>query len=207
MTVFIGVEGCYRFLNRVWRLAAGFHTRIKDVEPDNQADNKEDKELRRLIHSTIKKVTEDISQRFNFNTAISGIMEMVNGLYHYKDNVAEEQQNLALVKFGLKSLVLLLAPFAPHVAEELWVNLGGDFSVHIQEWPKYDPASLEMDEITLVIQVNGKVRDKLDVPKDISREDLEAKVMSEPRIAKHLEGKKVVKTIVVPGKLVNIVVK
>jgi leucyl-tRNA synthetase len=202
-----GVEGCYRFLNRVWRLAAGFHTRIKDVEPDNQADNKEDKELRRLIHSTIKKVTEDISQRFNFNTAISGIMEMVNGLYHYKDNVAEEQQNLALVKFGLKSLVLLLAPFAPHVAEELWVNLGGDFSVHIQEWPKYDPASLEMDEITLVIQVNGKVRDKLDVPKDISREDLEAKVMSEPRIAKHLEGKKVVKTIVVPGKLVNIVVK
>ena len=164
-----GVEGCYRFLNRVWRLVEGFYAKVKDLESNNQALSKEDKELRRIIHSTIKKVTEDIEQRFNFNTAISAIMELVNGLYHYKDNVSENEQNLALVKFGLKNLVLLLAPFAPHISEELWANLGGNQSVHLQNWPEYDPASLEMDEITLVVQVNGKLRDKISVPKGISR--------------------------------------
>jgi len=202
-----GVEGCYRFLNRVWRLVEGFYAKVKDLESNNQALSKEDKELRRIIHSTIKKVTEDIEQRFNFNTAISAIMELVNGLYHYKDNVSENEQNLALVKFGLKNLVLLLAPFAPHISEELWANLGGNQSVHLQNWPEYDPASLEMDEITLVVQVNGKLRDKISVPKGISREDLEAKVLAEPKISKHLAGKEVVKVIIVPEKLVNLVVK
>jgi leucyl-tRNA synthetase len=202
-----GVEGCYRFLNRVWRLVEGFYAKVKDLESNNQALSKEDKELRRIIHSTIKKVTEDIEQRFNFNTAISAIMELVHGLYHYKDNVSENEQNLALVKFGLKNLVLLLAPFAPHISEELWANLGGNQSVHLQNWPEYDPASLEMDEITLVVQVNGKLRDKISVPKGISREDLEAKVLAEPKISKHLAGKEVVKVIIVPEKLVNLVVK
>lgn len=202
-----GVEGCYRFLNRVWRLVASYYPKVKDVQPCNEAFSTEDKELRRIIHSTIKKVTEDISQRFNFNTAISAIMEMVNSLYHYNDTVAEDKQNLALIKFGLKNLVLLLAPFAPHISEELWQHLGGSFSVHQESWPSYDPASLEMDEITLVIQINGKVRDKLDVPKNISKEDLQAKVLAEPRIKKYIEGKEVVKVVIVPGKLINVVVK
>jgi leucyl-tRNA synthetase len=134
-------------------------------------------------------------------------MEMVNGLYQYRDNISEAEQNLPLVKNGLKHLVLLLAPFAPHIAEELWEALGGTGSVHLESWPKFDPSALEMDEVNIVVQVNGKVRDKLDVLRGISEEELKAKVLSEPKIAKHIEGKQIVKVISVPDKLINIVVK
>ncbi|WP_227767568.1 leucine--tRNA ligase [Zhaonella formicivorans] len=202
-----GVEGCFRFLNRVWRLVYSYADRLARVEEGNQVSTKADKELRRLIHATVKKVTEDVGQRFNFNTAISAIMEMVNGLYQYRDNISEAEQNLPLVKNGLKHLVLLLAPFAPHIAEELWEALGGTGSVHLESWPKFDPSALEMDEVNIVVQVNGKVRDKLDVLRGISEEELKAKVLSEPKIAKHIEGKQIVKVISVPDKLINIVVK
>lgn len=202
-----GVEGCFRFLNRVWRLVYSYADKLSQVEAGNEVRTKEDKELRRVIHATIKKVTDDIGERFNFNTAISAIMEMVNSLYHYKDSVAEEDQNLSLVKTGLRSLSLLLAPFAPHIAEELWEALGGKESVHLQPWPEYLPAALVMDEISLVVQVNGKVRGKIEVPKDIEEEELKKQIMADSKIAKYLEGKQVVKFIIVPGKLVNIVVK
>lgn len=204
-----GVEGCFRFLNRVWRLVYSYDAKLKQVAAPCVSNGltKDDKELRRLIHATIKKVTEDIAQRFNFNTAISAIMELVNGLYQYRDNVDHSVQNLALVKSGLQNLVLLLAPFAPHIAEELWAVLGGKESVHLQRWPEHDPSALELDQVSMVVQVNGKVRDKLDVARGTGEAELQNKVLAEPKISKHLAGKQVIKVIVVPDKLINIVVK
>lgn len=202
-----GVEGCFRFLNRVWRLVYSYHQQVQNIEPVDQAGDNADKELRRIIHSTIKKVTEDVGKRFNFNTAISAIMELVNSLQHYRDQKANGQENLALVRFGLEKLVLLLAPFAPHIAEELWQALGKESSVHLESWPTYDEKALEQDEVTVVIQVNGKVRGRVNLPKDMPQEELKPLVLEEKRVQDFIAGKEIVKFIVVPNKLVNIVVK
>ncbi|NLL19458.1 MAG: class I tRNA ligase family protein, partial [Clostridia bacterium] len=134
-------------------------------------------------------------------------MELVNSLQHYRDQVSADQVNLPLVRFGLERLVLLLAPFAPHIAEELWHELGKETSVHLENWPVYDEKALEQAEVTVVLQVNGKVRERLNVPKDLPQEELKPIVLAEHKIQKLLEGKEIVKFIVVPNKLVNIVVK
>lgn len=202
-----GVEGCYRFLNRVWRLVYSYHDQVRNVQARDEADNDRDRELRRSIHACIKKVTADVSKRFNFNTAISAIMELVNHLQHYREQAAAGAVNLPLVRFGLERLVLLLAPFAPHIAEELWHQLGKETSVHLESWPAYDEQALEQDQVTIVVQVNGKVKDRLDVPKDLPQEELKPLVLAEKRIEKLVAGKELVKFIVVPNKLVNIVVK
>lgn len=199
-----GVEGAYRFINRVWRLVQDYVPQVNDVEPTTKSDGLvgEDKELRRVMHQTLAKVTYDI-ERFNFNTAISAIMEYVNAFYHYK----EKGENMALCREGLEKLVLMLAPFVPHVAEELWEMLGGTGSVHREPWPQVDEAALRVEEITIVLQVNGKVRDRVDVPVDISEEELKELVLSRETLAPYIAGKTVVKVIIVPRKLVNVVVK
>lgn len=148
-------------------------------------------------------MTEDIEKRFNFNTAISAIMELVNALYQYKDN---EHQNLAVVKEALKALVLVLSPFSPHIAEELWEAIGGEGSVHQQQWPKYDEEALVKDEIEIVVQINGKVRERAMVPSGAGPDEMKTVAMSLDRIQEMLAGKTVRKVIAVPGKLVNIVV-
>ncbi|MDD3839069.1 MAG: leucine--tRNA ligase [Clostridia bacterium] len=200
-----GVEGCYRFLNRVWRLV----TEIKDVFVEYNIDqnklDKEDKRLRYATHSAIKKVTEDIDKRFNFNTAISAIMELVNSIYHYKENI--EDVNRDVLSEAAEKLLLLLSPFTPHIAEELWHNLGKQTSVHQMEWPEYDEAALVKEEIEIVIQVNGKVKDRVKMPADVDKESMENIAKQSDKIKTILSGKDVVKTIVVPKKLVNIVVK
>jgi leucyl-tRNA synthetase len=200
-----GVEGCYRFLNRVWRLVGSLLEELKDVLADEAAETKADKELRRLANYTVKKVTEDIGLRFNFNTAISAIMELVNGIYTYKDEV--EVKNLPLLKTSLEKVVLLLAPFAPHMTEELWSVFGHEYSIHQAKWPTYVDEYLILDEVSVVVQINGKVRDKVDVPRGMTQNDLEARVKQEAKIANFLEGKTIVKVIAVPDKLINIVIK
>src|SRR5690606_11289172 len=142
----------------------------------------------------------------NFNTAISAIMELVNGIYRYQDKLELAEQNPALLREVLEKTVLLLAPFAPHLTEELWRILGHDGSVHQQDWPVYDPAALVREEVKIVIQVNGKLRERLQVPVGISQEELETRVLELERIRALTEGKEIVKIIHVPGKLVNIVV-
>lgn len=201
-----GVEGCFRFLNRVWRLVYSYHDRVAGLEPAVQVNNAADKELWRLTNETIKKVTEDIGERFNFNTAISAIMELVNGIQSYREQ-AKGEGNLPLVKEVLQKMLLLLAPFAPHISEELWHNIGNTESVHRQEWPGYDPQALVRDEITIVVQVNGKVRDRIDIPADLDRNGMIEAVMKQERVQKWVAGKEIVKTVAVPKKLVNIVVK
>lgn len=203
-----GVEGCFRFLNRVWRLVYSCRERVSGHRGNGEAAlGPKERELRRAVHYTCKKVTEDIEERFNFNTAISSIMEMTNAINHYLDLVSPAEQHVGVVREAVHMLVLLLAPFAPHMAEELWHRLGHEGSVHDQSWPAYDPRALEVEELTLVIQVNGKVRDRIRVPVNIPAEELEKLVLAQKKIAHHLAGKKVEKFITVPGKLVNIVVR
>jgi leucyl-tRNA synthetase len=202
-----GVEGCFRFLKRVWRLAAPLADFLKGV-PLAPAANLvgANREMRRITHNTIKKVTEDISNRFNFNTAISAIMEMVNALYQYKE-IPETDRSPAVLRESLDTLLLLLAPFAPHITEEIWEATGHEGSIHQQPWPAYDPEAIQEDEITIVVQINGKVRERLLVPADLPPEKMQERVLQEPRVLRLIQDKKIIKIIPVPGKLVNIVVK
>ncbi|MDH7498028.1 MAG: leucine--tRNA ligase [Syntrophomonadaceae bacterium] len=199
-----GVEGAYRFLHRVWRLFAEFADRLPGVPAGLPPQmSQADRDMRYRTHFTIRKVTEDIETRFNFNTAISAIMEMVNALYQYKEG---EDANLQVIREALEMLALLLAPFAPHIAEELWQATGHAGSVHQQSWPAYDPQALVRDEVEVVVQVNGKVRERMTVPARASQEEVQAMAMALPRIRELMGERPLRKAIVVPGKLVNLVV-
>jgi len=202
-----GVEGSYRFLNRVWRLIYAYHNQLDGVATPPVIANKEDKDMYRALNVAVKKVTDDIDERFNFNTAISSIMELTNSLYHYKDNIASTEQNLPLVKEALDKLILLLAPFAPHITEELWQALGNSESVHTQKWPGYEAAALVQDEVTIVIQINGKVRGKLTIPAGTSEAEVKELVYNDEKISKQLDGKEPIKFIYIEDKLVNMVIK
>ncbi len=202
-----GVEGSWRFLNRVWRLVKG---QIDVFSADGSFDGKlsrAERDLRRKVHNTIKKVSEDVENRFSLNTAIAAIMELVNETYHYLDKVTPERQNKGVLKEALENLLLLLAPFAPHITDELWQQTGHNDSIHGQPWPKWDQTALKAEELTIVVQVNGKVRDRLVVPANSSGKEVEQLALQAPRVQPQLENKQVVRVINVPGRLVNIVVR
>jgi len=201
-----GVEGSYRFLNRVWRLADELKEYSSSRGSIIEVKNKADKELNFVMNNTIKRVTEDISGRFNFNTAISAIMELVNETYKYKE-IGKEKINASLITKALETILVLLSPFAPHMTEELWNVIGNKSSIHSQSWPKYDSKALVKEEVEIVIQVNGKVRDKVMVSKSISKDELEKSALDNDKIKSFIDGKNIIKVICVPGKLVNIVVK
>ena len=198
-----GVEGSYRFLGRVWRIVDAYDQAAKENHTGDLT--KDEVALRRELHRVIKKVTEDLDNNFNFNTAISAIMELVNAMYAHKDKA--ESVNADLANELTHNLVLLLAPFVPHITEELWHELGETESVHTMNWPTYEESALEVDEVEVVLQVNGKVRDKLTVSVNITKEELEALAKESSRVQEFTEGKQIVKVIYVPGKLVNIGVK
>jgi leucyl-tRNA synthetase len=240
-----GVDGAYRFINRVWRLfqssavsrqpsakEEGIGCANADQNPttdDRRPMAEAERALRLATHRTILKVTEDIGARFNFNTAVSSIMELVNAIYQFvqRDAESEKRQQEGLSEGGanedspsglsplaspvlresLVSLALLLAPFTPHLAEELWEMLGETGSIHQQRWPEHDPAALLVDEIEIVVQVNGRLRDRLNVPVGIGQAETEQAVLAQQRIKDLLRGKELVRAICVPGKLVNLVVK
>ena len=200
-----GIEGAHRFLHRVWRLVDRYLKILTFKTQPVPSDSEVFRRLSHLTHRTIKKVTEDI-ERFGFNTAIAAIMEFTNGIYREIEE-SPDAFNTFEGHEAVRSLVLLLAPFAPFITEELWDELGGEYSVHQRPWPEYDTELARAERITLVAQVNGKVRDRIEVDADISREDMELTAMGSPRIQKNLEGKEIVKVVVVPGKLVNVVVR
>jgi len=177
----------------------------KPANYDVEALDAQDKDLRRALHASIKKVTEDVGERFNFNTAISSMMELVNAIYAYKD--AKKSPNAGLVYEAVRNLLLLLAPFVPHITEELWQTLGETGSIHDQAWPKYDEAALKVDSIEIVLQVNGKNRDRLTIPSGASRSELEQIALASEAVKKHVGDMQVVKVICVPGRLVNVVAK
>ncbi|WP_085022367.1 leucine--tRNA ligase [Anaerovibrio sp. JC8] len=201
-----GVAGSFRFLNRVWRIISQFEDKIKSAADDYDKSvlTDDEKELRRVLHATIKKVTEDIRDRFMFNTAISSIMELVNEFYKFQNS---EAVNAGLVREVSLNLIKMLAPFAPHMTEELWSELIGDSSVHAQKWPECDEAATVKSEVEIVLQINGKVRDRIMIATGISREEMEAAAKNNSRVQELTEGKTIVKMICVPDKLVNVVVK
>jgi len=210
-----GVEGSERFLNRVWRLVSEHIKELKGVDlattdnasVDVKSFNKEEKELYRQLHVTIKRVSEDIDERLNFNTAISAIMELTNAAYQYLNNLGADDIKYSLLKLVIDKLLVLLSPFAPHMTAELWVELGNEGFVYEQPWPEYQESAMKKDEVTIVVQINGKVRDKVEVDAEISEEELKEIVLSQDKVRDYTLEKDIIKFIVIPKKLVNIVVK
>ncbi len=200
------VEGAYRFINRVWRAVDELKDYMSDETVSHSDLNANEKKLRLAVHTSIKKVTDDF-ERFSFNTAISSIMEMVNALYIYKENTKSEDYNKALIGETIKTLVVLLAPFIPHAASEMWEMIGGEGSVTETPWVKYDENALVVSEIEVVVQINGKIRGKLMISPDLNPAQMQELALNDETVKALIEGKEVVKVIAVPKKLINIVVK
>ncbi|MCX7970047.1 MAG: leucine--tRNA ligase [Negativicutes bacterium] len=196
-----GVEGAYRFLQRVWRLVTG----LGEDGAGDVASPAADRQLRRVLHATIRKVSQDIEQRFNFNTAISAIMELVNAAHSWREQTTAGRSR-ALAGELVRSLLLLLAPFAPHISEELWYRQGWPGSVHDQPWPGYDQSALQCDEVEIALQINGKLRDRVMVAADITAEQAEALAVASDKVRQAAAGRAVKKVIYVPGKLINVVI-
>jgi leucyl-tRNA synthetase len=204
-----GIEGCSRFLNRVWRIVRRIIAHTADLRRDAAAPAAASGAalaVRRKTHQTIRKVTEDIQNRFHFNTAVAAIMELINLLYQCAAEETQDEPTQQALREAAEATALLLSPFTPHIAEELWQQLGYADSILLHPWPAYDPTLMQEEEITIVIQVNGRVRSRLTVPASIADGDLQAAALHHERIQEWLTGKSVRKVIVVPQKLVNIVV-
>jgi leucyl-tRNA synthetase len=194
-----GAEGAYRFLGKVYRFVTRNVDRIGALPQEQTAA---DRKALRKLHQTIQKITEDFDSRWHFNTSIAAFMELVNVLY-----TVEAEMSGPVMAEALEKMTLLLEPFAPYLAEEMWEELGKKGPVFAQAWPAYDPELAREDEAEVVVQVNGKLRGRVFVAFGTGREDLEKKAMADPKIQVFLDGKQVVKIVVVPDKLVNIVVK
>ena len=201
-----GVEGSYRFLNRVYRLVYEY---INDIRGDREvpegftANNAADKSLNFMLNAAIKKVTEDAGGRFNFNTAIASIMELVNEMYKYKNG----DINLPLFNKAIETLLTLLVPFSPHIAEELWSQLGHEDRLYNRAWPVCDESALIKDEVQVILQINGKLKDKLMLPNNSEKEVVEETARASERFKEATDGHEVIKVIYVPNKIINFVVK
>lgn len=198
-----GVEGCFKFLNRVYRLVDEL-AEITKTDAEFGELTKADKDMRAKTNNTLKKVTEDLSDKFGFNTAIAALMELINDLYKYKEL---DDRNDAVIKEAIEVVVVILAPFAPHLGEELWAMIGKEASIFDIAWPKYDESAIQLDEVEIIVQVNGKVRNKINAPVGIDQDAMKDLALNDEKIKEFIEGKNVVKVIAIPSKLVNIVVK
>lgn len=203
-----GVEGCYKFLNRVWRLVSTNQDKI--IFDYKLSDNleKSNDDLVRVVHMAIKGVTNDISNEFQFNTVISKYRELTNAIYDWtskKTEFSDEDKNV--FSFAILSLMKLISPVAVHLSEEVWTSLGAKGSIHDEVWDEYNENLAKSSSITLVVQINGKVRDKIEVSEDLSQDEMKAIALNGEKTKEFTDGKEIVKVIVVPKKLVNIVVK
>ena len=210
-----GVEGCSRFLKRVWRIFGDFAEDMKSAPRElpkaNASLGKELRELRRMTHITIRRLTDDIQNRIQFNTAIAAIMEQINHLYSFRDwwksRDNPDDLSKSVVLEAIQTLILTLGPFAPHIAEEMWSELGHSQTVDQTPWPTLESSLTQADEILIVVQVNGKVRQKITVDATASQEDVRKFSLEDSKIQEWIQGKEIKKVIIVPKKLVNIVVK
>lgn len=206
-----GVEGCYKFLNRVWRLISTNQDNISLDYPKFVAGSLKDKsndDLVRTVHIAIKGITNDISNDFQFNTVISKYRELTNAIYDWqakKSDLTEEDKQV--LSFAVVSLIKLMSPVAVHLTEEAWHDLGGEKSIHEEPWCEWDENLAKSSSITLVVQVNGKVKDKIEVDESLDQEEMKQVALNSEKVKALTDGKTIIKTIVVPKKLVNIVVK
>ncbi|HQP30516.1 MAG TPA: class I tRNA ligase family protein, partial [Deltaproteobacteria bacterium] len=197
-----GIEGTYRFLSRLWRLVQ----EIREL-PSSPADTipPSMQDFQRKLHQTIRKVTEDVDKRFRFNTAIAAMMELVNELYKLKET-ARAPEEVQVMRRAVEYLLVMLSPFVPHIADELWSSLDGTGMLLDHAWPEFDPAWAEKVEVTIAVQVGGKVRATLTVAIDSPQEEVQAAALAEPNVIKHIEGKPIKKVIYVPNKILNLIV-
>jgi len=202
-----GVEGAHRFLTRLWRFALHHRERFVSVRADLQKEQSlaDLRDLRRIIHRTIKKVSEDIEERFHFNTAIAAIMELFNVLNTTAQDELKLKEGLALIKGGLETIIVLISPMVPHVSSELWEQLGHPDPLDQVRWPDYSDQALVEEQLLIVVQVNGKVRDRITVPADFNQEKVKTTAAAAPKVKSFLDGKKIQKMVYVPRRLVNIV--
>ena len=206
-----GVEGSFRFLSRVWRIVYHFQDVLakKVTSYDPATLDEEGREMRHVLHSSVKKITDDINTRFNFNTAISTMMELVNALYQYSDK-ARDHISDGLIYETISKLLLVMAPFVPHITEELWhgvIDSDPDCSIHKQPWPTYDPEAVKVAEAEILVQVNGKPKARMMVSTEIRKEELGKLALEQAEVKAAIGDGSVVRVIAVPGRLVNVVVK
>jgi leucyl-tRNA synthetase len=207
-----GVGGVHRFLGRVWRVAVELSERMEGETPqaverlDASRLEGDSLALARKAHWAIDKVTEDIERRFRFNTALSAVMELVNDIYRLKEGLRGDQAGEEVMRFSCATVASLLFPFAPHIGAEVYELITSD-RIWEADWPEADPRLLERDRVPVVIQVNGKVRDRIEVDAGAAEDEVKRMALERPNVQRHLDGKQVVKEIVVPGKLVNFVVR
>ncbi len=199
-----GIDGSYRFLNRLWRLAMDY--KAVAAQAGEGELSKAAQDLQRKTHQTIKKVTEDVDKRFHFNTAIAAMMELINELYKVKDQL-KSPADIAVMGEAVESLIVMLSPFVPHITDELWQLLGHSEMLLDYQWPTYEEKLCEEQEMTLAVQVMGKLRGTISVAKGTPQDQIEKLAMADINVARHLEGKTIVKVIYVPNKIVNIVAK
>ena len=197
-----GVEGASRFLKRLWTIAITSSEQPSAVL-DIDSLTEDQKTVRRKLHETIRKVSDDIGRRYTFNTAIAAIMELLNELYRFED---ESEQGKAVMRQAINTVVLMLSPIVPHITQSLWQQLGHDSLIAEQAWPRYDESALQRDSIELVVQVNGKLRSKINVPADADNDAIENIALKDEKIQLNIQDRTVRKVIVVPGRLVNLVV-
>ncbi|MFV0421436.1 leucine--tRNA ligase [Oleidesulfovibrio sp.] len=204
-----GIEGANRFVNRVWRLVEDLPEGMPSMQPcsSTEADciNGTAKDIRYKEHAAVKKAGADIQNRFQFNTAISAVMELVNALYLAREELGADEGGKRVLSSAVSSVLAMLAPITPHICEELWEQLGHTDMLAGQPWPEYDEKALVKDELVIPISVNGKLRAKLNVPASISKEELEKLALEEANVVRHTEGLTIRKVIVVLGKMVNVV--
>lgn len=203
-----GVEGCYKFLNRVWKLVSeNFENITKDYKIEFPLSREND-DLVRLVHIAIKGITNDIAQDFQFNTVISKYRELTNAIYNWVNKKTEfSQEDKNVFSFAVISLIKLMSPVTVHLSEEIWHELGNTTSIHDEKWCEFDENLAKASKITLVIQINGKVKDKMEADEDSDNESLKALALNSNKIKELTANKEVIKVIVVPKKLVNIVIK
>ncbi|MDY6970839.1 MAG: class I tRNA ligase family protein, partial [Thermodesulfobacteriota bacterium] len=204
-----GVEGSFRFLNRIWRLVVDHLNEVSSVPAYEGKDalSGPSKALHRKIHHTIKRVTEDVENRFHFNTAVSAVMELVNEVQQLLNSEGRKNDAVwSVIREAVETTVVLLSPIVPHITEELWQMLGHDQSLSEVRWPSFSEDALKAEKRLIVLQVNGKVRSKVEMPDSCNEEEIEAKALADERVQRFIDGKPVKKIIVVQKKLVNIVI-
>jgi leucyl-tRNA synthetase len=204
-----GIEGPHRFLQRVWRLVDRHAADMARLAAGRQAPPlpAPAAELRRKVHQTIDRVTRDVEARIQLNTAVAALMELTNEIHHLEAAVCGSAQGMAALREALDTLVLLLGPFTPHVCEEMWERLGHEGGLARAGWPAFDADAAREDEVELAVQVNGKVRGRITVPRDATDDVVREKALAEPRVAEQVQGRAIAKCVVVPGRLVSVVVK
>ena len=209
-----GLEGSWRFLARVWRFVDQWCDRVRNAPAMSAVDaagfDAAERKLRRKTHETIRRVTVDVEQRIHLNTAISALMELVNEMYAFSDaalkSAATRPQSAIAMREAIEALVVMISPFAPHTAEELWEMTGHAGGLSKASWPSFDEAVAKADEIVVPVQVNGKLRSRLTVPADTPESELRERALADPAVRPHIDGKTIKSVVVVKGKLINVVV-